>query len=343
MFPISRAGLLAALALLTTASFVVAAEAPRGIWLTDEGRLNGGELPTRLVPLRRLFPAKDGNAEAKAFKADADSFILSAGLVPPEKHADAFVLRSILLHVSKGLRIEPTVFDEKGRATTAHARISRAQAIRIIDALAEAGFFARAVKAPDAEPAPTGPHAAISVSYQPEGGPAPIQYRLTWDWDEKLLDRFDAIGANVDGGPAAIVNALVKGLAKPGKGDDRTKTADMLERLAIIGKAILDKQIAVSDGVSALHKAIEGNGDKKPRLEDRKAALALAEKQTVVIREMRRYIDKIRAEATYFPAEIEGVYRDMRRFNIFLVRCDLGPSTQAIATDIIDALKEFLR
>src|SRR5262249_30202380 len=151
-------------------------------------------------------------------------------------------------------------------------------------ALASAGFFARAVKAPDAEPEWKGPRAAISISYRPEGQPTPIQYSATWGWDRELLGRFDAIRANVDGEAATIVNALVEGLAKARKdGDKRESKATLdLDRLAAIGKAILAKQIAVSDGAAALQKTIEGNPDKKPRLEDRNAALGLAEKQMAV-------------------------------------------------------------
>ncbi len=139
---------------------------------------------------------------------------------------------------------------------------------------------------------------------------------------------------------------------RPSRSDDPTKATqqreDQVEQplAGLLGRCqkMLDLQTAVYDGTKGLHKAIEGNADKKPRPRDRQAALKLSDDEKAIIAEATKTIDLLNAEgsAVAFTEAFQELREDLKRVQSRLASSDVGPATQALQQDIIDTLKEMV-
>jgi hypothetical protein len=107
---------------------------------------------------------------------------------------------------------------------------------------------------------------------------------------------------------------------------------------------MLDLETAIHDETRRLHKSIQDAPGRKPRPEDKKAALTLAAKQTNLIKETIRILDLLAAEGTAvaFPEVFQQVCDDMKLVRRRLTACDAGTDIQALQQDIIVTFKEMV-
>jgi hypothetical protein len=107
---------------------------------------------------------------------------------------------------------------------------------------------------------------------------------------------------------------------------------------------MIEKQVAVHDGTRALQKAIDGRADRKARAEDTQLSARLSEQQKAVLAEATNIIEALKAEGTAVAlTEVFEALRDeMKRAQERLEKGEVGPATQDIEQDIIDALKEMI-
>jgi hypothetical protein len=141
---------------------------------------------------------------------------------------------------------------------------------------------------------------------------------------------------------------------RPGqiKSDDSKKvkkvSEEELERtlatLADRCDKMLGMQLDVYNGTKDLHAVIEGNGDKKPRPEDMKVSLKLADKIKDLAEEATKAADQLEAEtaAVAFPEFFRELRKDMERVQDCLKKSDVGSETQGIEMDIIQSLREMI-
>jgi hypothetical protein len=138
----------------------------------------------------------------------------------------------------------------------------------------------------------------------------------------------------------------------PFKSDDSKRvkkvSEEELERtlatLADRCQKMLDMQLDVYNGTKDLHAVIDGNGDKKPRPEDMKVSLKLADKIKDLAEEATKAADLLEAEtaAVAFPEFFRDLRKDMQRVQDRLKKTDVGNETQAIEMDIIQSLREMI-
>jgi hypothetical protein len=107
---------------------------------------------------------------------------------------------------------------------------------------------------------------------------------------------------------------------------------------------MLDMQIAVYNGTKDLHKVIERNDDKKPRPQDKRVTLKLADNVEQIVAEATKVIDVMEAEkaAVAFPEFFRELRKDMKQVQDGLANCDVGVETQSIEQDIIQTLREMI-
>jgi hypothetical protein len=141
---------------------------------------------------------------------------------------------------------------------------------------------------------------------------------------------------------------------RPASSDDAPETLqqreDDAERVwaALLDqcKAMLDQQLAIHAGIQDLNKVIADTAARKPRPEDRKAGLKLADQQRKIIQEVTRVIElmeKPEARAVAFPEVFRQLREDMRRVHQCLVNCDVGRETQAVEEDVVETLREIIK
>lgn len=106
-----------------------------------------------------------------------------------------------------------------------------------------------------------------------------------------------------------------------------------------------DLQVALTDGTKALHKAIDGTPDKKPRPEDLRAALKLADSAKAIVAEATGAIEMLEKDgsAVAFVEVVKALREDLRRVQARLEKGEVGTVTQAIEKDSLDTLKEMIR
>jgi hypothetical protein len=126
--------------------------------------------------------------------------------------------------------------------------------------------------------------------------------------------------------------------------DDAEKVNQARAGLKKRCQKIHDLQAAVHEGTKGLHKAIEGNKDKKPGPKDRQAWVQLAGKQKDVITEVTRAIDHLKAEglAVALPEVFRQMRDDMKYVQRRLENGNVGIATQALMEEAIDTLKQML-
>ena len=106
----------------------------------------------------------------------------------------------------------------------------------------------------------------------------------------------------------------------------------------------LTEQSTMSRTLDALEE--QGFIVRKPRPEDRKAGLKLADQQRKIIQEVTRVIElmeKPEARAVAFPEVFRQLREDMRRVHQCLVNCDVGRETQAVEEDVVETLREIIK
>jgi len=144
----------------------------------------------------------------------------------------------------------------------------------------------------------------------------------------------------------ATLNAGELAKSKDPKKDNPTreeKVEILLTDLQKRCKKMLDLKITVHKATKSLHKTVEGTSDKKPRPEDRKAALKLADDIKKIIAEVNAAVAILEKEgsAVAFPEVFRQVRDDMKIVQTRLEKCDLGKKTQELQQDIIDTLREM--
>jgi len=94
-----------------------------------------------------------------------------------------------------------------------------------------------------------------------------------------------------------------------------------------------------------LHQAIQGTPDKKPRPEDRQAALKLVARQQEIISEVSKILAILDKEgaAMAFPEVFQQLRDDMKRVQQRLEKCDVNTATRLIEEDILDTLQEMIK
>jgi hypothetical protein len=137
------------------------------------------------------------------------------------------------------------------------------------------------------------------------------------------------------------------------KADDSKKANEVREqglerRLVTLEdrcRKMLDLQIAVYNGTRDLNKVIEGTPAKKPRPEDKKAALKLAAKEKDLVMAATKAIEMLaKEEAALAISEVfEELRKDMKRVQRRLKTSDVGSDTQAMEQEIIDCLEDLIR
>ena len=151
-----------------------------------------------------------------------DTFTLRVSLAPAGegKFHPKFSLYHVLLYVPN-LRLEPPANGPDGEPVEAHARISKEQAKKIVDALAGFDFFKDESAFADPRKArlqlmqaPNWPHVGIAVRFQNGEDASWVERRLAWL--PSMLPPLDAVRRCVDGDAAKALDRLLTQLA-----DDR--------------------------------------------------------------------------------------------------------------------------
>jgi hypothetical protein len=157
--------------------------------------------------------------------------------------------------------------------------------------------------------------------------------------------------ASLLAGTIALCGLVAGKSPQPSRSDDVEKAERLLEEkaepltaLADRIQKMLDAQIVVRDGIKSLHKIIQDTPDKKPRPEDKKAALKLAEKEKDIVREATKVIKMLEKEAAAFAfTEVfREVRKDMERLQGRLESGDVGADTQALGQTIIESLEDMI-
>lgn len=116
----------------------------------------------------------------------------------------------------------------------------------------------------------------------------------------------------------------------------------LLEKLVARCKKMHQKQIALHKSIKALHQVIEGTPDKKPRAQDRQAALKLADAAKEFVDEADSALKLLgMGHAVAFPEAFQHLRDDMKLVQSHLKKCEFGPKTQEIAEDIAIQLKDM--
>ncbi len=143
---------------------------------------------------------------------------------------------------------------------------------------------------------------------------------------------------------AISVSAVIA--AQPVRPDDQKarekKQEGILTTLLARCQTMLDLQTAVHKDTVCLYKIIEGTADKKPRPEDKMAALKLADKMKEIVKEATRACEMLEGESVAFPEVFQQVRNDMKQVQARLEKGDAGAGTLAFQADIIENLKEMV-
>ncbi|HYT90620.1 MAG TPA: hypothetical protein VEL76_18070, partial [Gemmataceae bacterium] len=125
---------------------------------------------------------------------------------PPNKWNVNYELRHVSLEVPLTLR-EPPGIGPTGKPVSAGVRIPKEQAAQIVDVLARAGYFDRALTLLAVAPDVKGRSAEIAVSHG--GTNPPTQYRLILPWGRPMLRQLEALRACVDGEAGRLLDRLL--------------------------------------------------------------------------------------------------------------------------------------
>jgi hypothetical protein len=122
------------------------------------------------------------------------------------------------------------------------------------------------------------------------------------------------------------------------------KPAQPLSDLSVRLNRILEMQTRISEGVNALHKAIQGTSDQKPRSKHQQAALTLAAHEQDIIGELTKAITILeKGGAAVALTEVARKLRvDAKHVQGYLNKCDTGTAARAIEKDILATLKEMI-
>lgn len=107
---------------------------------------------------------------------------------------------------------------------------------------------------------------------------------------------------------------------------------------------MLEMQKQVLRGTEDTDRAILKNADKKPSRDNKRDALALADKQKEIVQECNKCITILESEgsAVAFPEVFQQIRQDMIHVQKRLELTDVADVTQGIERDIIDTLKEMI-
>jgi hypothetical protein len=128
---------------------------------------------------------------------------------------------------------------------------------------------------------------------------------------------------------------------KPAEQAPEKALADLSERL----RKILELQTAVHDDTNSLHKAIQGMPDKKPRPEDKKAALRLAATQQDIVGQASKTIALLEkgGSGIALTEVLQQIREDMKVVQSRLEKCEINDPTQALEADIVASVKEMIQ
>jgi phage-related protein len=153
-------------------------------------------------------------------------------------------------------------------------------------------------------------------------------------------------------GAISVFALAAEGAPRPSKSDGSQKLAKRseeeterpIDNLKGRCQKMLDMQIAVHDGTKALHKVIEDTPDNKPRPEDEKTLLKLADNEKEIITEATKIVEMLEADkvAIAFPEFFRELRKDMESVHDLLKKGDVGADTEAIEKEIIQDLREII-
>jgi hypothetical protein len=128
------------------------------------------------------------------------------------------------------------------------------------------------------------------------------------------------------------------------KAEEREEKANtLLTDLLARCKKMHQQQVALNDKIKSLHAAIECHPDKKPRAQDRQAALKLASDAKVLVTAAADIVNTLEADGTAvaFPESFQQLRKDIKHVQNRLEEFKVGRQTQAIGADIAVQLKEM--
>ncbi len=178
------------------------------------GLRSGGADPNGTARAREKPDAKAAS-RLDEFRTNLDSLQLEVTLSPqgPSKFDPKFDLYSLLLHVPN-LRLEPAANGPSGKPISADAKVSKAEAAKLLTLLAEDGFFTQAGEDRSQR---KDHHAALALSYRK--GPQPVALYLNLDWNAAMVRRLDKLRGCLDGDAAKAMDELLEPLADLRKSD----------------------------------------------------------------------------------------------------------------------------
>jgi uncharacterized protein (TIGR03067 family) len=214
----------------------------------DDARPTGFDLPPdskRVLLVLQRSPVKHRKKDEAAkllaeFKDHAGEFDMTIAVhVRSAPKAD---LRSITLH-SSGRRFEPSGVGPSGQPLFKHARITKEQAIKLMEALdGWPAFYFRTAqdKAKPLRERP--PYFSIEIGYGPDAKPGP-KLHLAQDYGWHTIAQFGALGQSVDGDAAKLLgeieSAIRSGLFP--RAVQPAKQAKNVDVLLVNGKPAADR------------------------------------------------------------------------------------------------------
>jgi hypothetical protein len=147
--------------------------------------------------------------------------------------------------------------------------------------------------------------------------------------------------------PASVLGVAVSFgflcAAEPSSQSSEEKTV----RLTSIEKhcqKMLLMQIVVNQDTTALHTAIQANPDKKPGPKDKEVAAQLSVKEKAIVDEANAVLNLLNKDGTAvaFTEVFEELRGQIKRVHANLEKCEVGPATQKLQTNIAETLKEML-